>query len=148
MPPPSKRIARFRAIASERWSAPLNQLTQRSEPECSSDDDIYMIDSDPEIDDEHINRVEKIILKWTDSARPKRPAVYVKDSRTTKWQRKKEQAQRAASAAKCHPITHFLPKISENCPSSEIFEDCPSESSIDEEQGNLINSHLSVGKSA
>jgi hypothetical protein len=93
--------------------------------ECSSDADIYVMDSGSEIDDEHINRVEKIILKWNDSPRPKRPAVYIKDSRTTKSRRRKEQAQRAASAAKCHPITHFLPKISENCPFSGIFEDCP-----------------------
>jgi hypothetical protein len=55
-----------------------------------------------------VNRVKNLILKWKDGAKPKRPAAYTKHSRTTKLRKMKQQAERAASAANCHLITHFL----------------------------------------
>ena len=54
-------------------------------PSESSDDDLYIIESEIEIDDDAVSNAEAIALKWKAGAKPKRPAVYQKDSRTTKW---------------------------------------------------------------
>jgi hypothetical protein len=63
----------------------FKQLIERSESiSISSDDDIYPIESDLEIEDEAVNRVKNLILKWKDGIKPKRPIAYTKDSRTTK----------------------------------------------------------------
>ena len=154
MPPPSKCVLRLRAAGATRWSLHTNskisnykQLIEPSESiSISSDDDIYPIESDSEIDDEAVNRAKNLILKWKDGAKPKRPAAYTKDSRTTKWRKMKQQAKRAASAANCHLITHFLFKSSETTISADESADYPSDSSSDEDQDNINFSNISVEK--
>jgi hypothetical protein len=79
-------------------------------------------------------------------AKPKRPAAYTKDSRTTKWRKMKQQAKRAAFAANCHLITHFLFKSSETTISADESADYPSDSSSDEDQDNINFSNISVEK--
>jgi hypothetical protein len=141
MPPPSKCVLRLRAADATRWSlhtnskiSNYNQLIEPSESiSISSADDIYPIESDSEIDDEAVNRVKNLILKWKDGAKPKRPVAYTKDSRTTKWRKMKQQAKRAAFAANCHLITHFLFKSSETTISADDSVDYPSDSFSDED---------------
>jgi hypothetical protein len=90
-----------------------------------------------------VNRAKKLILKWKDGAKLKRPAAYTKDSRTTKWRKMKQQAKRAASAANYHLIAIF-------CSGTIIFADesadYQSDSSSDEDQDNINFSNISVEK--
>ena len=79
----------------------------------SSDDDVYVIESDIDLDDDVLEVAEDVVLKWKAGAKPKRPAVYQKDSRTTKWRKSKMIAERTASVANCRRVTDFLPKAPE-----------------------------------
>ena len=91
MGPPSKRKARLRAIALQRWparhapavvdsTAPLGNGSDVSE----EDDDVYVIGSDSAIDDAEYEKAEATVLKWKNGAKLKRPAVYCGQSRWTK----------------------------------------------------------------
>ena len=102
-----------------RWSAtaPVNADTaahdESEQQQGSSDDDVYVIESDIDLDDDVLEVAEDVVLKWQAGAKPKRPAVYQKDSRTTKWRKSKMIAERTASVANCRRITDFLPKAPE-----------------------------------
>ena len=109
MPPPRKRVLQLRAAASLRWSSAPTPTPGGHSSE-SSDDDFYVIESDIEIDDDAVSKAEALVLKWKAGAKPKRPAVYQNDSRTTKWRRSKLQAQREASVSEYRRITDFIPK--------------------------------------
>ena len=110
MPPPSKRVLRLRAAASSRWSSGITPMPDGESKE-SSDDDIYIIESDIEIDDDAVSKAEAFALKWKAGAKPKHPAVYQKNSRTTKWRKSELQARREASVSDCRRITDFFSKI-------------------------------------
>ena len=73
-----------------------------------SDDDIYIIESDIEIDDDAVSKAEAFALKWKAGAKPKQPAFYYKNSRATKWRKSELQARREASVSDCRRITNFL----------------------------------------
>lgn len=120
-------------------------------PSESSDDDLYIIESEIEIDDDAVSNAEAIALKWKAGAKPKRPAVYQKDSRTTKWRRSKQQAQRVASASDCRRITDFIPKtqqhgnveiVSLEVNSQEMSSD--EDSIADDSAGCSVNEALSI----
>ena len=120
-------------------------------PSESSDDDLYIIESEIEIDDDAVSNAEAIALKWKAGAKPKRPAVYQKDSRTTKWRKSKQQAQRVASASDCRRITDFIPKtqqhvdvetVSLEVNSQEMSSD--EDSVVDDSAGCSVNEALSI----
>jgi hypothetical protein len=120
-------------------------------PSESSDDDLYIIESEIENDDDAVSNAEAIALKWKAGAKPKRPAVYQKDSRTTKWRRSKQQAQRVASASDCRRITDFIPKtqqhgnveiVSLEVNSQEMSSD--EDSIADDSAGCSVNEALSI----
>ena len=139
MPRPRNSVLRSRAAILKRWSnaGHLNQndMACQDSPKESSDDDVYLNETDSEITENALDQAQNLILKWKSGAKPKRPASYQKDSRTTKWRRSKMMAERVASVSDCHRITDFLPKaqkpieIEEN--SGEI-----SDISSSEDEGN------------
>lgn len=133
MPRSKKSVLQARAAILSRWSAtaPANADTAAQndceQPQTSSDDDVYVIESEIDLDDDAMELAENVVLKWKAGAKLKRPAVYQNDSRTTKWRRSKMLAERAASVANCRRITDFLPKAQEqdNSPDdSSSEEDC------------------------
>ena len=63
MPPPSKRVLQLRAAAPSRWSSGITPMPDGESKE-SSDDDIYIIESDIEIDDDAVSKAEAFALKW------------------------------------------------------------------------------------
>ena len=150
MPPPKKRVMRLRAACLKRWSAPASQNASPVAPSGeflpadSSDDDVYVYESDIEVADDAVDSAETIVLKWKEGAKPNRSAVYQKDSRTTKWRRSKERAQRVASVAGCRRITDFLPKILKSDVSGVNSIDCPSDSSSDDDNSGVGYSQCSI----
>ena len=133
MPRPKKSVLRARVAILTRWSAttPANADTathdESEQPQTSSDDDVYVIESEIDLNDDALELAEDVVLKWKAGAKPKRPAVYQKDSRTTKWRRSKMIAERTASVSNCRRITDFLPKAQEldNSPDDSLSEeDC------------------------
>lgn len=112
----------------------------------SSDDDLYYNGSDIEIDDDAVSNAEILALKWKAGAKPKRPAVYQKDSRTTKWRKSKLKAQREASVSDCRRITDFIPKTQQP-DDIEIDEDivsCDEDKNIDDCLGCSVTEALTI----
>ena len=133
MPRPKKSVLRARVTILTRWSAtaPANADTathdESEQPQTSSDDDAYVIESEIDLNDDSLELAEDVVLKWKAGAKPKRPAVYQKDSRTTKWRRSKMIVERTASVSNFRRITEFLQKAQEldNSPDDSLSEeDC------------------------
>jgi hypothetical protein len=117
MPPPKSRVARLRAIAAQRWAdsrAPLSSSASADaaaeDVTSGSDDEVYLLDSENDIvvSDVAIQQANSIVLEWKQGAKPKRPAVYLKDSERTRRRHKKLKAQMAASVSGCLSITSFF----------------------------------------
>lgn len=116
MAPPNKRVARLRAIAAQRWSSrsdppasdthPDPVVSLGSETECED----YCLESDCEIGEVVVGNAERIVLKWRDGSKLKRPSVYCGDSRWTKWRNQKKRAEMIATVADCRQITDFFVK--------------------------------------
>lgn len=115
MAPPSKRVARLRAIAVQRWSScgslpvsdsPVSLID--SDAEVSDECESYWLESDIDVDEGVVDHAESMFLKWKDGAKLKRPAVYSGDSRWSKWRRGKKRAEMIASVVDCHKITDFF----------------------------------------
>jgi hypothetical protein len=131
MPRPKNSVLRARAAISKRWSgtAPANEDTAAREDSgqspTSSDNDIYVFDSEIDLNDDALNVAKYVVLKWKAGAKPKRPAVYQKNSRTTKWRKSKMIAERTASVSNCRRITDILPKTEEldNSPDDSLSEE-------------------------
>lgn len=137
MPRSKNSVLRSRAAILKRWSNAASAngndtACLDSAPE-SSDDDVYLNESDDEVSQNVLNQAENLNLKWKPGATPKRPASYQKDSRTTKWRRSKMMAERVASASDCQRITDFLHKVQKPV----VFEDNsskgPNDSSSEDE---------------
>ena len=70
MPPPKKRVMRLRAACLKRWSAPASQNASPVAPSGeflpadSSDDDVYVYESDTEVADDAVDTAKTIVLKW------------------------------------------------------------------------------------
>ena len=75
-----------------------------------SENEVYLLDSEEEIaeDAAAVERANLIALQWKEGAKPKRPAVYLKDSESSRRRQKKSKAQKAASVADCRSITSFF----------------------------------------
>lgn len=156
MAPPSKRVARLRAIAAQRWSSSsvLPGLdTQPASLPCSDAEfpdecENYCLESDVDIDESVVENAERIVLKWRDGAKLKRPPVYCGDSRWTKWRSRKKRAEMIASVADCRQITDFfIQKSNETQPrESEIIDVISNDdgSSDDTDFGNNTSNFCSL----